>query len=98
MTLQVQLPGSAALERPSRPFAGGSLPLAFCLILLPFAGRLRKAARHWKSLAMLALVGAVLALGLNGCGGNSSLKAQSYSLTVTAASGPLAHATTLSLP
>ena len=97
VTLQVQLPGNAALERPARPFAGGSLPLAFCLILLPFSGRLRKAARRWKSLAVLASLGVALALGLNGCGGKSSLKAQSYSLTVTAASGPLSHATTLKL-
>jgi hypothetical protein len=97
VTLQVQLPGSAALERPASPFAGGTLPLAFCLVLLPFAGRLRKAARRWQSLAVLALVGAVLTLGLNGCGGKSSLKAQSYSLTVTATSGPLSHATTLQL-
>ena len=97
VTLQVQLPSSASLGRPARPFTGGTLPLAFCLVLLPFAGRLRKTARRWKNLAMMALVGAILALGLNGCGSNSSLKAQSYSLTVTAASGPLSHATTLNL-
>jgi predicted permease len=97
VTLQVQLPGSAALERPARPFASGSLPLAFCLILLPFSGRLRKGARRWKNLALLALVGAVLTVGLNGCGGSSSLKAQSYSLTVTAAAGSLSHSTALKL-
>jgi hypothetical protein len=97
VTLQVQLPGSAALERPARPFANGSLPLAFCLILLPFSGRLRKGARRWKNLALLALVGAVLTVGLNGCGGSSTLKAQSYSLTVTAAAGSLSHSTALKL-
>jgi hypothetical protein len=97
VTLQVQLPGSAALERPARPFAGGTLPIAFCLILLPFSGRLRKAARRWKSLVVLALVGAALAVGLSGCGSNSSLKAQSYTLTVTATSGSLSHETTLTL-
>lgn len=97
VTLQVKLPGSAALERPSRPFAGGSLPLAFCLIVLPFAGRLRKTARRWKSLALLVLVGGLLAVGLSGCAHNNSLKSQSYSLTVTAASGPLSHSTNLQL-
>ena len=97
VTLQVQLPSSASLERPGRPFGGGALPLAFCLVLLPFAGRLRKVGRRWQSLAVLALVGAALTLGLNGCGGKSSLKAQSYTLTVTGTSGPLSHATTLKL-
>lgn len=97
VTLQVQLPGSAANHRPARPFGGGPLPLALCLILLPFAGRLCKAARHWKTLAVLGLVGAGLALGVNGCGGNAALKASSYSLNVTAVSGGLSHAATLNL-
>jgi Bacterial Ig-like domain (group 3) len=97
VTLQVQLPGKAALERSARPFAGGTLPLAFCLILLPFSARLRRASRRWKSLVVVALVSAALAVGLNGCGGKSSLKAQSYTLTVTAASGALSHETTLTL-
>jgi len=97
VTLQVQLPGKAALEAPARPFKGSSLPLAFCLILLPFAGRSRKAARRWKRLAVLALVGAALAVGLNGCGGNAKLNPESYTLTVTAASGALSHTTTLKL-
>jgi hypothetical protein len=97
VTLQVQLPGSAANHRPARPFGGRPLPLALCLILLPFAGRLRKAARHWKTLALLGFVGAGLALGVNGCGGNAALKASSYSLNVTAVSGGLSHAATLNL-
>jgi hypothetical protein len=101
VSLQVQLPGTAAIQPPARPFAGGPLPLVFCLILLPFAGRLRKAARRWNRLALLALVGAALAVGLptalSGCGGNAKLNPQSYSLTVTAASGSLSHATTLKL-
>jgi hypothetical protein len=97
VTLQVQLPGKAALEPPARPFGRGSLPLALSLILLPFAGRLRKSARRWKRLAVLALVGATLAIGLNGCGGNAKLNPQGYSLTVTAASGPLSHSASLKL-
>jgi len=97
VTLQVQLPGKAALEPPGRPFKGGALPLALCLILLPFAGRLRKTARQWQRLAVLALVGIALAIGLNGCGNNGNLNPQSYSLTVTAASGALSHTTGLKL-
>jgi hypothetical protein len=97
ITLNVQLPGKAALESPPRPFKGSSLPIALCLILLPFAARLRKAARRWGNLAALALVGAALAVGLNGCGGGGSLKSQSYSLTVTATSGNLSHTLPLTL-
>jgi hypothetical protein len=99
--LQVQLPGKAALEIPPRPFArplgGGALPLALSLILLPFAGRLRKAARQWRRLAVLALLGAALAVGFTGCGGPGKINSELYSLTVTATSGSLSHSTTLSL-
>jgi hypothetical protein len=97
VTLLVQLPGKAKLESPARPFGGGALPLALSLILLPFAGRLRKAARQWKRLAVLALLGAALAVGLNGCGSNAKLNSQGYSLTVTAASGSLSHSASLKL-
>jgi hypothetical protein len=97
VTLLVQLPGKAALAQPARPFGGGSLPLALSLILLPFAGRLRKAARQWKRFAVLALLGAALAVGLNGCGSNAKLNSQGYSLTVTAASGSLSHSASLKL-
>jgi len=97
VTLLVQLPGKAALQSPARPFSGGALPLALSLILLPFAGRLRKAARQWRRLAVLAILGAALAVGLNGCGSNGKLNPQGYSLTVTAASGPLSHSASLKL-
>jgi hypothetical protein len=91
ITLSVQLPGKAALESPARPFKLSSLPIALCLILLPFAGRLRKSAKLWRNLAVLTLLGIALAVGLNGCGGGGSLKSQSYSLIVTATSGGLSH-------
>jgi hypothetical protein len=98
VTLDVQLPGSAAAQPHRRPFSGGALPLALSLILLPFAGRLRKASRRWKSVAVLALLGIGLAIGLNGCGGSTAaIKAQGYSLTVTATSGGLSHTATVSL-
>jgi hypothetical protein len=91
ITLSVQLPGKAALELPARPFKPNPLPIALCLILLPFAGKLRRAAKQWRNLAALALLGIALAVGLNGCGGGGGLKSQSYSLTFTATSGGLSH-------
>jgi hypothetical protein len=97
VTLQVTLPGKAALEQPRAPFSRKSLPLALSLILLPFAARLRKTARRWRSLFVLALLGIALSVGLTACGSNAQFKSQAYSLTVTAASGGLSHTTTLSL-
>ncbi len=95
--LQVTLPGKAALEQPSKPFPPKSLPLALSLILLPFAAKLRKTARRWRSLVVLALLGIALSVGLTACGSNAKLKSQAYSLTVTALSGGLSHTTTLNL-
>jgi hypothetical protein len=97
VTLEVTLPGKAALEQPRAPFSPRSLPLALSLILLPFAARLRKTARRWRSLFVLAFLGISLSLGLTACGSNAQFKSQAYSLTVTAASGGLSHTTTLSL-
>ena len=97
VTLDVQLPGKAALERPGRNFGRGKLPLALSLILLPFAGRLRKTARRWRNLVVLALIGVALTLGVNGCGSGAKLNPNTYTLTVTAASGGLSHSTTVKL-
>ena len=97
ITLQIQLPGKAALEQPRNPFTRRSLPLALSLILLPFARKLRKSARRFSSLAVLALLAIALAVGITGCGGSAKIKSQAYTLTVTAASGGLQHATTVSL-
>jgi hypothetical protein len=44
---------------------------------------------------LLALIGAAIAAGLNGCGITQT--PQGYSLTVTAASGGLSHTMTLKL-
>lgn len=95
VTLRVGPPGKAAVQPPSSPFRGSALPLALGLILLPFAGRLRKHAYRWYGLAALALAGAALAVGLTGCGVN--LTPQTSTLTITATSGSLSHSITVSL-
>jgi len=94
-TLQVFLPGSSALQPPPGPFGGRSLPVALGLILLPLAGRLRKAAHRFRTMAVLALAAAALALGLTAC--QVTLNPKSFPLTVTATSGTLSHSTTVNI-
>jgi hypothetical protein len=95
LTLQVFMPGYAALQPPPSPFGGRSLPLALGLILLPFAGRLRKTSHRFLRVAVLALAGAALAVGLNGC--QITFTPKSFPLTVTATSGTLSHTTTVNI-
>ncbi|MGH9598289.1 MAG: Ig-like domain repeat protein, partial [Terracidiphilus sp.] len=67
VTLEVVLPGQAMARPPSSPFGGGPLPVELGLVLLPFAGLRRKFMRRWYRMAMLAVAGAALAVGLTGC-------------------------------
>jgi hypothetical protein len=97
VVLQVKLPGNAAMQPEARPFSRGALPLLLSLVLLPFSGGIRRSTRRWKDLSVLALLALSLTWGIMGCGSSSTLKPNSYSLTVTAESGPLSHNTSLSL-
>jgi hypothetical protein len=95
VTLQVFMPGYSALQPPPAPFGRRSLPLALGLILLPFAGRLRKTAHRFRKLAVLALAGAALAVGVTGC--QTTFTPKTFPLTVTATSGTLSHTTTVNI-
>ena len=96
VALQMKSPDQLA-GRPARgPFGGGALPVALGLLLLPFAGLLRKTASRWNKMAVLALISAALAVGLTGCGG-IVLTPQTSTLTITATSGNLSHSITVSL-
>jgi hypothetical protein len=65
------------------------------LILLPFAGRLRKTAHRFRRVAVLTLAGAALAVGVTGC--QITFTPKTYPLTVTATSGTLSHTTTVNI-
>jgi hypothetical protein len=93
--LQVFLPGNSAMQPSRGPFGRGSLPVALGLILLPLAGRLRKTAHRFRKVALLALAGAALAVGMNGC--QLTFTPQTFPLTVTATSGTLSHSTTVTI-
>jgi hypothetical protein len=96
VVLQVTSPNFGAMQPLRKPFEGGALPAALGLILLPFAGMLRKAAHGWNRPLLLGVFGAAIAVGLSGCGG-VTLHPQSFSITITAASGPLSHSVTANL-
>jgi hypothetical protein len=101
VTMTVTLPATAALRPAEKPFGGGTLPVALGLILLPFAGKLRRAARAWKGTVCLLVIGVAMAAGLTSCGGSggggSSSTPQNYMLTVTATAGSLSNSFTVGL-
>jgi hypothetical protein len=90
--MTITLPGKSAYEQPRSPFGGGALPVALGLVLLPFAGRLRRGRARLARLAVLFAIGAALAVGFTGCGAKTS--PQNFSFTITAASGSLSHSLT----
>jgi hypothetical protein len=96
VTLQMESPAQLVLQQPRRPFGGNALPVALGLILLPFAGLMRKRASGWSRMVVLALLGAALALGVSGCG-TVVLTSQTSTVTITATSGSLSHSVTASL-
>jgi hypothetical protein len=94
--LQVTSPNFTGMNTTRKPFGGGALPLALGLMLLPFAGMMRRTAYRLNRLLVLGLIGAALAVGLTGCGG-VALNPQTFTITITAAAGSLSHSVTASL-
>jgi RHS repeat-associated protein len=101
VNLTIQVPLTAALERRGEP--GRSVPLiALGLLALPFLGGVRRSRKWLRRLAVIAILVACAggATMLTGCGGGSSgggNPPQTYTVTVTATSGALSHATTVTL-
>lgn len=96
LMLQVTPMSIAALQRGEQRRVGTSvLGLLLGLVVLPFAGRLRRAGRYWLPAAVIAWI-AVMAFGISACGG-ITYTAHSYTLTVKAQSGNLSHTTTVKL-
>jgi hypothetical protein len=96
LTLQVTPSSIAALRRGEQRGVGrGALGLGLVLVLLPLAGRLRRAGRRWLLAAVIALT-AAMAIGISACG-DVSYTPHSYTLTVTGQAGNLSHATTVTL-
>ena len=103
VTLTIQIPQTGAALQPTHDPGRRLAPFALALLLLPFAGQLRRAGRRLKravSLLLLLGAGLVVAAGLSGCGSASGFFGQqqtTYTVTVTGTSGTLSHSTTVTL-
>ena len=103
VTLTIQIPQTGAALQPTHDLGRGLAPFALALLLLPFAGRLRRAGRRLSravSLLLLLSAGLATAAGLSGCGTSSGFFGQQqtiYTVTVTGTSGVLSHSTTVTL-
>jgi hypothetical protein len=102
-SLTIQLPSSAASLDRKHPSGGKLPPLWWGVLLLPFAGKLRRRGRRLRRTAsvllLLAAGGAAMA-GLSGCSSATGLfshQQQTYTVTVTATSGTLSHSTAVAL-
>ena len=99
VSLRVQLASQTASLDHRSLLALKLSPLMLGTLLLPFGGKIRQAAgQHWRTVRLLLLLLAATSLvGITACGGSSGTQAKSYTLTMTATSGSLAHSTTLML-
>jgi hypothetical protein len=103
ITVTISAPATTAVNHP--PSAGSWLAVvALAILLMPFAGSLRRRGRSLIRLALLlALIlgGIAVTAGLSGCGGStighSSQPPRSYTVTITAAAGNVTHTTTVTV-
>jgi Bacterial Ig-like domain (group 3) len=101
VTLTVQTAAFAKLVSPSTGSKLAPLTLAFLLIPLLGVGRLRRQGRRLSRLACLLLLlgGTLTGVMATGCGGKANIRQidQNYTITVTATSGNVQHATPVTL-
>lgn len=94
VTLTVTPKSLSAATPPHGAVPSRAWPIVLGILLLPFAG-LRKRA-GWLRLLTIVLAAAVLAMGVNACGG-VTYTPRSFSMTVTANSGALTHSTNVQI-
>jgi len=98
VTLTINIPLSFVVKNDTLPTPGQQkgtklpvVPLALALLLLPIAGRLRKAGNRLSRMAamfLLAILGVTATATLIGCGANAAVPAD---IVITASSGNLSH-------
>jgi hypothetical protein len=101
VTMTIQAPKTSASTQPDGGSIVGKLaPFSLALLLLPFAGRLRKSGRRFgRMLTVLLLLaaGAAAMAGLSGCGSSNGIfgmMPKAYTVTVTGTMGSVSHSTT----
>jgi hypothetical protein len=101
VTLSITTPGTTASNQTDSGFGRGMAPIALGLLLLPFAGRLRRAGKrlgHRGALLLLLVAGLLTTLGISGCGGPFFPQSQqSYNVTVCVVAGSLTHTSNMTL-
>jgi hypothetical protein len=104
VTLTVAVPRQTSMLRtPGMHTPGRFAPMALALLLLPFAGRMRRSARGLGRIAamlLLLIASAGAVAGLTGCGSSTGFfgqTQQTYNVTITGTSGALSHSTTVTL-
>jgi hypothetical protein len=105
--LTIQLPAVTVSQAHEAPIGSKIPPLAWGVLLLPFAGRMRRASKRLVrsiSLLLLLVAGMAAMAGLSGCGSGNGTgtgfylqQPQTYTIVVTATSSALTHSTTLTL-
>ncbi|MGA7829770.1 MAG: chitobiase/beta-hexosaminidase C-terminal domain-containing protein [Terracidiphilus sp.] len=105
VTMTISASTTSSMSQPSGGSAIGRItPFALALLLLPFAGRLRKSGKRLGRLLTVLLLlgaGAVAMTGMSGCGNGSNgffgLMPKAYPVTVTGVMGTQTHAATVTL-
>jgi hypothetical protein len=96
LTIHTTLTASAKQPGAGGNPAGRLAPLSLALLLLPFAGWVRKAGQRFSRMLLILLLlaaGAAAVAGMSGCnsGGFFAHPQKDYSVTVTGTSGTLTH-------
>jgi hypothetical protein len=104
VTMTIHVPQIAAKNNPAASNPALRLaPFSLALLLLPFAGRLRKTGKRLgraMSVFLMLIAGMAAVAGLSGCGntiGFFGQAPQSHQVTVTATMGTLSHSTNVTL-
>jgi hypothetical protein len=101
VTLTITAPSTTASNRNDSGIGRSMTPTTLGLLLIPFAGCLRRTGKRLGRRGMLLfllIASALLTAGVSGCGGSFFAQSQhSYNVTVTVAAGSLTHTSNVTL-